>query len=313
MALRESGARYVYGLSRLKIRALNDDLSTPAASNMIGGAGPFDFSTAVAPAAVTAFVKADAAAVEDFTINLSSPAPAGGISAVTVDELVTAINAGLAAHSPAITGWTASKQSVTNRIKLVHSTAVYTQFYGEAARLSMFGQGRGLKAIKSNTAKTLSATPSMKDDETKTTTDANGKDTEVIIEGYRKGFTGSMVDSAEDFEMMELIESGVLSSDGLTYTAPASTAKKVLFEIEAYNPLYSAGTNDEDQIAGWEKRHYLKVKGSIGEDSAGAEFADKTYNLVGTNYKTPAGVESGAIITTRLAVTAWSPEAFDLI
>ena len=44
MSLRDVDAKYSYGVSRLRFRALNDDLSVATASNVIGGAGPFDFS-----------------------------------------------------------------------------------------------------------------------------------------------------------------------------------------------------------------------------------------------------------------------------
>jgi hypothetical protein len=311
MALRESGARYKYGLSRLRIRAKNDDLTVPAKDNMIGGAGPFDFSGAAAPAAVTGFIKRDSGEVEDFTIDLDD---AGiDIEAVTVDQWVSAMTAGLAAASPAITGITASKQTTTNRAKLVSSTGVYIQFYGEAAELAMFGQGRGLKAVKSDTAQTMSVSPTVKEDTTQTITDASMKDTEVIIEGYKKGWTGQLVDTVEDFEMMELIESGTLDATGLIYTDPDSSTRKVEVEIEVYHPLYGYGTNSEDQIVGWQHEHYKAVKGSVGEESKAAGFGTKTYALTGTNYKDAAGVESGGIVRTRLAVTAWSPEAFDLI
>jgi len=306
MALRENGARYVYGLSRLRVRALNDDLTSPSASNMIGGAGPFNFSSAVAPGAVTGFVKVDGGATQSFTIDLED---AGiNIAAVTVAQWVTAMNAGLTAAS--ITGFTASAQAVTGRAKLVHATGVYVQFWGEAAKLAMFGQGKGLKAVACDTMQSFSESPTMKEDETKAITDANGKDVEVIIEGYKKGWTGSMVDTAEDFELMELIESGTIDAAG-AYHDPDSSTKKIMVEIEVYNPIYGYGTNDEDQIVAWRHMKYLKAKGSVGENSLSADFGTKTYNLTGVNYKDAAGVESGAIVREDLALTAWSPETFD--
>lgn len=308
MSIRENGARYVFGLSRLRIRALNDDLTTPAPDNMIGGAGTFDFSSAAAPAAVTAFIKRDDGAIEDFTINLVAPAPAIDIAHVSVAEWVLAVNAGLAAATPAITGVTASAQAVTGRAKLV-STGTYVQFYGEAANLAQFGQGKGLKAVASNTMQSFSESPTNKEDETITTTDANGKDTEIIREGYKKGWTGSMVDTAEDYNMMELVESGTIAAG--VYSDPISTTQKVMFEIEVFNPVYGYGTNDEDQIVSWRHLHYLKAKGSVGDNSMESGWGTKTYNLVGLNYKSAAGVESAGVLRADLALTAWSPELFD--
>lgn len=306
MALRESGARYKYGLSRLRIRAKNDDMSLPTPSRMIGGAGPFDFSKAVAPAAVTGFLKIDKATTKNFTINLTT----GGvtISAVTVDQWVSAMTAGLTAA--AITGFTASKDATTGRAKLVSNSGAYVQFWGEAAMYSRFGQGRGLKAIKSDTAQTLSLSPTMKDDQTISITDANLKDTDVIIVGYKKGFTGSLVDTAEDFEMMALIESGTIDTQG-AYIDPDSATVKVEVEIETYNPLYAAGTNLESAIVGWEHMHLRAVKGNTGDDTMESGFNVKTYNLIGTNYKDENGDETGAIKREFLASGAWSPADFD--
>lgn len=306
MALRENGARYVYGLSRLRVRALNDDLTSPAADNMIGGAGPFNFSGAVSLGAVTGYLKKDNGATQSFTIDLDDV----GITpaAVTVDQWVTAMAAGLTAAG--ITGYTASKASTTNRAKLVSATGTYVQFWGEAAKFAMFGQGKGLKAVACDTMQNFSESPTMKDDETKVITDANGKDTEVIKEGYKKGWTGSAVDSAEDYELMELIESGTIDAAG-AYHDPDSSTKKIMVEVEVYNPIYGYGTNDEDQIVAWRHMKYLKAKGSVGENSLSSEFGTKTYNLTGVNYKDAAGVESGAVIREDLLITAWSPEYFD--
>lgn len=312
MSMREAGARYKYGLSRLRIRALNDDKTTPSPANMIGGAGPFDFSGAVAPATVTAYIKLNGEAVIELEVDLDDVGIT--IGAVTVAQWFAAINAALAAHTPAITGYAGSAQAVTGRAKFVKSSPAagdYIQVWGEAFELAGFGQGRGLKAIASDTAQSLDNSAVVKADTTQTTTDANMKDTEVIIEGYKKGITGTLVDTAEDFEMMALIESGTLSADGLVYTDPDTGTKKVMFDIESWNPLYGSGTNMEDQMVGWEKVHLRALKGSIDADAQKAGFQPITYKLTGVNYKDAAGVESGAKVITRMAVTAWSPEEFD--
>jgi hypothetical protein len=306
MALRESGARYKYGLSRLRIRAKNDDLTIPTPSNMVGGAGPFDFSSASAPAKVPFTVKIDGNAAVSGTIDLS----ADTISAITVAQWVTAMTAGLTAAG--LETVTASKDATTGRAKLASSTGAYVQFYGLAASLARFGQGRGLKAVKSDTAKSLAVTPKVKDDTTETVTDANLKDTEVIVSGYKKGWTGTLTDTVEDFEMMELLESGTIDSSG-AYTDPDSSTVKVEVEIETWNPLYAAGTNTEDEIVGWQHEHFMAVKGSVGDETKQAGFIEKKYTLVGTNYKDASGNETGAIVRERLAVTAWDPDAFDAI
>lgn len=306
MALRESGAKYSYGLSRTRLRALNDDLTRAEYNNVIGGAGPFDYSSLTATiTAIPINFKVNGGAVVAETFDLTA---AVDKAAVTVDELVTALTAA------SITGWTFSKDSTTGRIKMVNSTTgAYVQVYGDGARLCRIGQGKGLKAIKSDTLQTFNNTPTMKEDTTQTITDANDKDVEVIKDGYVKGWSGTIVDTAEDFEIMELIESGVLSSDGKTYTGPTSKTKKVTFEIETYNPFYASGTNNEDQIVGWEHKTFRSVKGSLGDHAKAAGFVAANYNVTGVNYRTAAGVEEGAIITEQIDLEDWSTAIFDAI
>jgi hypothetical protein len=306
MSMRESGAKYRYGLSRLRARALNDDLSRPEYNNVIGGAGPFDFSSVTATiTSIPIFLKVDDEAVVSETFDLTA---AADDSAVTVDECVTALTAA------SITGWTFSKDVTTGRLKAVNSTTgAYVQVYGTGARLMMIGQGKGIKAIKSDTMQTFTATPTLKEDTTQTVTDANGKDTEVIIEGYQKGWSGSAVDTAEDFELIELIESGTLSVDGKTYTSPDSGTKKVVIEIETYNPVYSSGSNLEDQITGWEHKTFRMCKGTLGEHGMAAGFGVTNYTLTGVNYKPKGGTESGPIITEMIDVEDWTPAMFDAV
>lgn len=305
MALR-SVARYSYGLSRTRLRALNDDLTRAEYNNVMGGAGPFDFTSVTATiTAVPIFFKVNNGSVVSETFDLTA---AVDKAAVTVDEIVTSLTAA------GVTGWTFTKDTGTGRIKMVNATTdADVQVYGIGARLMMIGQGKGLKWIKSDTVQTFNNTPSLKEDTTQTVTDANGKDTEVIIDGYTKGWTGTLVDTAEDFEMMELIESGTLSTDATEYIAPISSTRKVTFEIESYNPYYGQGTNNEDQITGYEKKIYRTVKGSTGDHAKAAGFVVINYNLTGVNYRTAAGVEEGAISTSFLATTEWSTEAFDAV
>lgn len=303
--LKASGAQYSYGLSRARIRALNYDLTRPEYNNIIGGPGPFDFSgSGVTITAVPIFLKANKVLISD-TLDLTAAVTK---SAVTVDEIVTAFTAAN------ISGWTASKDSTTGCLKLVCATAnAYVQVYGLAARLCKIGQGKGVKALKSDTLKSLSSTPTKKDDTTVTTTDANNKDTSVIIEGYKKGFTGTMIDTAVDYEMLELIESGNLSDDGKKYVDPTSSTKKVVFEVETYNPIYSSGENLEDSIVAWEHKTFRMVKGATNENTKQAGFIESSFALTGTNYKPKktGAVEEGAIETEKIDFEDWTPEDFD--
>lgn len=305
MSLRTS-ANYVYGCLRTRLRALNDDLTRAEFDNVIGGAGPFDFTAFSADyTTIPIYFKVNGLAAVSETFDITA---AVDKSAVTVAELVIALTAA------SVTGWTFTAQAVTGRIKMVNATSgAYVQVYGAGAKTMMIGQGKGVKAIKSDTIQTFNNTPTMKEDVTQTITDSNNKDTEVIVEGYKKGWTGTMVDTAEDYELFELVESGTLSTDLLTYSDPISTTKKVMFEIETYTPIYSAGTNMEDQISKWEHKTFRAVKGSMGDHVKAAGFTTSTFNLTGVNYKTAAGVEQSAITTVSVPFASWTTDIFDAI
>ena len=307
MSLRDVDAKYSYGVSRIRFRALNDDLSVATFNNVFGGAGPFDFSSLTATiTSIPIMLKVNDGAVVSETFDLTA---AVDKSNVTVDECVTALTAA------SITGWTFSKDATTGRIKAVCGTAgADVQVYGSGARLMMIGQGKGLKWIKSDTIQSFALSPTVKEDTTKTVTDGSDKDTEVIISGYKKGLTVTVTDTADDdYEMLELMEGGSISTDGLTYTDPDSSSDKVMFQIEVYNPIYSKGTNYQDQIIKWEKNEIKMCKGSVGDTTKQAEFTTPTYNITAVNYKprTTGAVESGARVRSLVDVEDWSPEAFD--
>lgn len=307
-SLRDVDAKYSFGVSRIRFRALNDDLSVASAANVIGGAGPFDFSSVSATkSAVPILLKANDGALIDETLDLTA---AVDITKVTVDEWVTAFT------GAGIAGWTASKDT-TGRLKLVCGTAgADVQVYGAAARLAKIGQGRGLKWVKSDTVQSVAMAANVKEDTSKTTIDGNSKETEVVISGYKKGLNITITDTADDdYELLELIEGGEISVDGVSYTEPNSSSTKVVFQIELYNPIYSKGTNNDDQIIKWEKNEVKMCKGSVGDITKTSEFTTPVYNITAVNYKPriAGAVESGARVRSLIDVEDWSPEMLDAI
>lgn len=301
-------ARYAYGLPILRLIPLNDDLSLPVAAAIaggagagaaIGGAGPFDYSGVDSEGAVALSLKIDNGAVENLNVDLSA---AVDISAVTVDELVTALTA-ISAN------WTFSKDT-TGRIKGLPTSGNYFQVYGEFAEIAMFGQGKGLKIIKSNTVKSFNLTPTMKDDQTQTTTDASGKDTEVIRAGYRKGNTGVIVDSARDPEMMAF-EGGSYNATTGKYEKPTIDSSKIYLMAESYQPRYAEGSNKDADFVDYIKRTVRSAVLSVGDESQGDTFTDMTYSIIGTTYKTPAGVLYADIVEEIISITAFEALAVD--
>ena len=305
--IRSTDARYAFGLVFARFMALNDDLTIPVPSRMIGGAGPFDFSGVTDISAVDITVKLDAAAADDFTIDLS-----GAVSqaAVTVDELVTALDTAFTAEGILLD---ASKEAVTNRLKIVTTdtsdTPDYVQIYGEAAELAELGQGLGLKFIKTDTLKSIGDSPLLKESETFTTQDANAYETEVVTDGYRKGTNLTIVDSAEDWELLSLIEGGTYDdsvSGAETYDTPTSEDAKVYFYIEAFYSVYEEGTNKKADLVGYAQLTYRSCVGNIGDTTHELGFADGNYTALCTSYKDENSVKYGDTQRKNLSVTAYA-------
>ncbi len=283
MALKEN-AKYHFSVCFVRVTPLNDDLTQPEAANIIGGAGPFDFSGAAVPAAVPLLTKIDAGAAEQVDLDLVTP-PVADIAAVTVAELITAIT------TAAPTDVTASAEAITGRLKLVFASGTVVQAYGEAAELSLIGQGQGVRVVSTNTMKSFSETPILKDEETITTTDAKGIDTEVVTDGYRKGNSGAYVDASSDFLMRSIFEGGSIDSVTGVYSVPNSTSRKVYFKIEVFEAKYLLGTNKEFEIDSYQQTVIYSAKGTYGETSRDRNFSDANFTYTATSPKL-AGVIS---------------------
>ena len=301
-----SSAKYSFGLSFARFMALNGDLTLPGVFRMLGGIGPFDFSGAgITIGAVPLTIKFDNGTPEVITINLSG---ASDPAAVTVAELVSAIN------TATPTDILASTDTDTGRVKLectdTDTPPTYIQLYNTVATIAGFGQGRGLKFIKSDTIKSIGDSPSQKDEETFTTTDAEGMDVEVISDGYRKGFEASVVDTAEDWELLALLEGGTYDETAKTYEVPTSQDSKVYFMCEAFYKQYAEGSNKEADLVGYVKKLYRTCKGSPGDKSHERGFADGNYTIKGTSYKDEDGTMWGDTQLTSLTVEEY--EALDL-
>lgn len=298
MALKKN-ARYAFGLHYLRMRAINDDLSQPTADNIIGGAGPFDFSGVTSIAAVPLTIKIDNAAAVELDVDLTA---AVDDAAVTVDELVTALTAAFTAGTVALT---ASKVAETGRLKIAHATATVLQVYGEAAELAMIGQGFGVKLLVSDTMQSFSQSPVRKDGERITTTDAWGFDTEVITDGYYKGFTANLVDTAEDWEMLGLLEGTPIDSDG-NISSPVYSTRRPIVMVEAFYAKYRKGQNYEGELVGYRKIICYQCKGMGGEQTRERGWSNAPYTIEGKTWIDESGVEQPAWDREELNVPAFN-------
>lgn len=309
MALRTE-ARFAFGLSFVRFMPLNDDLtlSLPVAVEaagkgcLIGGAGTFDVSGVDSSDAIPIYSKIDNGAVETNYVDLSGAVDPAAVTAAEMRDALTAAT---------ITGATFDLEPVTGRVRCVFATGDYHQLYGLAARIAMFGQGLGIRFYKLDTGQTFTDTPTNKDEETFTATDARGRDNEVITDGYRKGWSGVLTDGAEDLEMAELMEGGDYDEDTEEYESPTSESTKKYFFVEAFYYRYEEGSNLEANFAEYVRKLHRYCKATIGDRSHAREWSPVTYNIKGTAYKAEDGTLYGDTLKQILSVTEY--QALDVL
>ncbi|KKN63344.1 hypothetical protein LCGC14_0502920 [marine sediment metagenome] len=296
-------ARYGFGLVFTRFMPLNDDLTIPIPERILGGAGPFDFSDVDSIAAVELITKIDNEAAETVTVDLSGVVDP---TAVTVAELFAAINVA----GP--TDLTASEDATTGRIMMAYDLSDdvgYVQIYGECAEIAMFGQGFGVRFVKSDTLKSLNGIPNMKDEEIFETADAMGLDTTAISDGYRKGIAITFVDSAEDWDLLALMENGYhveSNEDGNEeYDTPTSEDSKIYFFCEVFYTQYTRGENKEGEIVNYVQKLYRTCKGNVGESSHERGFMDGNFTIIGTSYKDQDENLFGDTRRTKLSIEAY--------
>lgn len=273
-----NSARYDFGLELIRLQALNPDFTVPKVTRIVGGAGPFDFTDAAAWPIIPFSFKTDNGSVISDDIDLTAAADQ---TAVTVAEIVTAFT------TAAPTNLTAEAEAVTGYLKIsltVPGSAGYLQFYGELAELTNIGQGLGVKFVKGDTFQTSDETIVRKDDEQITNTDAKGRDIEIDTDGYRKGVNFTITDTAGDYEIRELIEGGVIDSDG-NYNTPTILSERRYFYLELFAPRYTEGTHKERDIAGYVQQIVYSCKGTFGDRSRGRAWVNWIYNVTATTFK----------------------------
>jgi len=293
MAKRDD-ARYAFGIDSMRLVALNSDLSQPAVDNIIGGVGPFDFTGETATA-VPLTVKIDTTSY-DLDVDISTAADQ---SAVTVDELVTALTAVFTSDSVPLT---AEKDSTTDRLKIsATGTPSYVQVYDTCAELADIGQGFGIKYIYSDTINSVGATPNRKDAETFTVTNGKGLDTEVLGDGQYKGESGSIVDTAEDFEIKALLEGLHIADDG-SLDSPTGKTYRPYFRMEVFYNKYKSGQNREDAVIGMQEEVYYRCKGMADEKTREREFTNNSYSYTALTWVDDNGISQPAYTSIPLTV-----------
>lgn len=310
MAMRDGAAtRYTFGSVMSLFTPRNDDKTTPAADNIVGGIGPFDFSGFDDPTKIPFTVKIDSDKAVDILVDISGAA--AGVSAVTPAELAAALDT---AFGTAVLDLDASVDA-NGRIKVATTltTDVPTriQIYGVGAKIAMFGQGFGMKIVKMDTERTVTVSPLVKESETITTTDANGLDTELVTDGYRKGATVSFIDTADDWELLTLMKGGSINADG-EYESQLPGELFVSFIAEFYAEQYRKGTNNQGDQTGYIRYLHRNCKGAPSGDSTMERgWQDQNYTFTGVPYTDPSDDTMYADLA-KAPLTVEEYEALDL-
>ena len=286
MAMRDGAStRYTFGSVMALFTPRNDDKTTPAADNIVGGIGPFDFSGFADPTKVPFTVKIDSENAVDLEVDLSG---ASAIGAVTPAELAEALDAAFVAKTLDLDASVDSAGRIKISTTLTTDVPDRVQVYGEGAKVAMFGQGFGMKIVKMDTERTITVSPIVKESETISTTDSKGLDTELITDGYRKGATVSFVDTADDWELLTLIKGGYINEDG-EYEAQLPDQSFVSFIAEFYAKQYRKGTNNQGDQTGYVRYLHRNCKGSPSGDSTRERgWMDGNYTFTGVPYTDPA-------------------------
>jgi hypothetical protein len=293
-----------------RIRPNNPDGGIPLVTRTVGGIGPFDFSDAVAPGAVTIQVKTDNGAWVNDTIDLDDELI--NISAVTVAQLFAAIN------TAAVTNITASSESGTGRIKLALTTpgaAKYLQVRGEVAIYAGFGGvdgelGYTTEFRKIDTMASVADADVNHDSERLEWVDGTGDVSAIITKSYKTSKNLTLTDNADDMNIRAMSEGGQFFDDGYTaegYKEPLPSAEKPVLTLEWFAEVYASDDNNQGNVLGYNWYRANSVKHVSTTDNPGDRSAHQFgYLYSAVPYRNPLdNVKDATAIKQFLTVTEY--------
>lgn len=261
-----------------RIRPNNPDAGIPLVTRTVGGIGPFDFSDAVNPAAVTIQIKTDNGSWINDTVDLDDEAI--NIAAVTVAQLFAAINAS------SVTNLTASSETGTGRIKLALTTpgsAKYLQVRGEVAKYAGFGYGYTTEFRKIDTMASVADADVNHDSERLEWVDGTGDVSAIVTKSYKTGKTLTLTDNADDMNIRAFSEGGTFVDDGYTddgYHEPLPSADKPTLTLEWFAEVYASDDNNQGDVLGYNFYKANSIKHTSTADNPG----DRSAHTVGYVY-----------------------------
>jgi hypothetical protein len=261
-----------------RIRPNNPDGGIPLVTRTVGGIGPFDFSDAVDPAAVTIQIKTDNGSWVNDTIDLDDELI--NIAAVTVAQLFAAIN------TAAVTNLTASSETDTGRIKLALTTpgaAKYLQVRGEVAKFAGFGYGYTTEWRKINTMASVAQADVNHDSERLEWVDGTGDVSAIITKSYKTSKTLTLTDNADDMNIRAFSEGGTFSDDGYDaegYHEPLPSAEKPTLSMEWFAEVYASDDNNQGNVLGYN----WYIANSLKHTSTADNPGDRSAHQIGYVY-----------------------------
>jgi len=276
------------------LRRSNPDGTPTTTSRVLGFSGTVDLSVHTPTFIVELAVKVDSTEeIKDIDFS-------GAIdkTAVTVAEMVTSIN------NAAFTDITASADSITGRLLIVHDTPAsvkYLQVYdgstpGFAASLD-FGQGikyggQGVRIVKAfDNVISVSLPINQKDKEEIETEAGDGTYSSIIIEAITKGRNPVLTMNDKDFYIKQLILGGVYDIVNNRYRPPTTAqTRKPIFVTEIFVATYPKGTSNREDIAGYNQTILFSCTGNEGDGNKETKvIANFVFNLSSTEHNDENG------------------------
>jgi len=283
MSLREStDTGFLFGPTICRFIPKNADGGYADPSRVVSStSGPFNFSAAAVPAAVTVGIKLDDATPIAETLDLSAVV---SISAVTAAELATAWTAA------SVTGYTGTVEAVTGFFKVAKTTPGTAKYLQVTREIALY-TGMPVAIIPVNTHVSVAIEQVNKDGERISIIDANGLETAVITDTYPTGATITVTDSAYDQNIRALVEGGTLETvAGYTnkrYRSAGPGSIPADFVFEAFNSMYARDDSQRSNIKSYRWRRYKSVKGYNGGESGDQAFQTGVYTLGAVPYLDP--------------------------
>lgn len=300
--------RTALGAEGFLVARCNSDGTPISPTRVLGFYGTVDLTAYVA-SGDNAFlgIKIDNHA-ED--VQLVDWTPAVNKAAVTVDEMVTAINAA------GFTDITAAPDPATGRLLIVYSGAGTIDFlqvfsvstHPDFAAELDFGQGQEFGGEGAyyrecfDDAKSITLPNDIKDAENIESEAGDGTLITVMIAAIMKGKKPVLTFDDSDKQLKQMIQGGTWDSDTSTYTPPLSSqTRKPKFTIIVFSAIYNKGSSQREDMSGWQMLTLPMVTGIEADSTLEAKSLQEiAYNCNASEYENSSGVKQACYTETNL-------------